>query len=161
MKKILFLCSIFWFQTFFSQVSLSGNKLMKDGTSYRFSQYREVFQKQEAQNYFKKARTNKTAAELFAYTGGFGLGFGIARLLSGGNKKFTVNGQQQTVKMKGEGWGFVAAGAGLIGVGIPFVLAANKNAEKAISIENGGSAAFQPYLRLETSGGGLALSYNF
>jgi hypothetical protein len=48
-----------------------------------------------------------------------------------------------------------------VGVGIPFALAANKNAKKAISIENGEPTAFQPYFKLESAGNGLALSYNF
>lgn len=161
MKKILFLGLMMSFQAVFSQVSMEKNKLVKDGVQYKFSKYEDVFQNAEARTHFQKARTNKTVGEIFAYTGGFGLGFGIARLLSGGEKTVYVNGAPHTTKMKGEGWGFVAAGAGLIGVGIPFALAADKNARKAIALENGESTTFQPYFKVETAGNGLALSYNF
>ncbi|MCW4451571.1 hypothetical protein OK344_05050 [Kaistella sp. BT6-1-3] len=51
-------------------------------------------------------------------------------------------------------------GVVLIGIGIPFAIAANKNAKKALEIENGGATAFKPYFRVETAGTGMALSYN-
>ncbi len=79
----------------------------------------------------------------------------------GGEKTYSVNGVKQTTKVKGEGWGFVAAGVGIIGIGIPFALATDKNTKKALEIENGGANAFQPYFKLESTGNGIALSYNF
>ena len=63
-------------------------------------------------------------------------------------------------KPKGS-WTIIGIGAGLIGIGIPFAIAADKNAKKAIAIENGEPTAFQPYFKLESAGNGLALSYNF
>ena len=144
-----------------AQVSIEKNKLVKDGVSYKFSKYENVFENAAAKDLFKKARTNKSVAEVFAYTGGFSLGFGIARLLSGGTKTYYVNDVKQSYKTKGEGWGFVAAGAGLIGIGIPFALAADKNAKKALQTENGDTTAFNPYFKLQTTGNGLAVTYHF
>lgn len=149
------------FQSIFSQVSMEKNKLVKDGVKYKFSKYEEVFQNNEAKDYFKKARTNNTVGSIFAYTGGFGLGFGLATLISGKENKISANGMTYTKEAKKGGWGFLAAGVGLIGIGIPFAIAADKNAKKAIEIENGEPTAFQPYFKLENSGTGLALSYNF
>lgn len=163
MKKILFLGLALSFQSAFSQVSMSGNKLIKDGISFKSSKYEEVLDNKDAQNYFKKARTNKTVGEIFAYTGGFTLGFGIAKALQGTNKTITVNGSPQTVKVekeKGAGT-LIGIGIGLVGIGIPFAIAANKNAKKAIAVENGESTAFLPYFKVETAGNGLALSYHF
>ncbi len=163
MKKFLLLLFAISFQTAFSQVSLDKNKLVKDGVKYKFSKFEEVFQNNEARDYFKKTRTNKTVSEAFTYVGGFGLGFGLAQALQSEDKKITVNGSTQTVKVekaKG-GWAIVGIGAGLIGIGIPFALAANKNAKRAIAIENGEPVAFQPYFKLDSAGNGLALSYNF
>lgn len=161
MKKSILILTIILGQLSFAQVSLDKNRLMKDGVKYKFSEYKTVFSNPEAQKAFAKTRTNKTVGEVFAYTGGFSLGFGIGRLLAGGNKTVYVNGTKQTFKAKSEGWGFVAAGAGLIGIGIPFVLAANKNAKKAVAIENGETVSFQPYFKIESAGNGIAMSYNF
>ena len=161
MKKILLLGLLISFQTVFSQVSMEKNKLVKDGVKYKFSKYEEVFQNSEAKDYFKKARTNNTAATIFAYTGGFGLGFGLATLISGKENTIHANGTTYTKEAKKGGWGFLLGGVGLIGIGIPFALAADKNAKKAIELENGATTAFQPYFKLESAGNGLALSYNF
>jgi hypothetical protein len=160
MTKFLLLAAIVLSNLIFSQVTFEKNHLMKDGKSYKLSQYDEVFQNPEAKGFMKKARTNKTVSEIFAYSGGFGLGFGIARLLSGGDKVTYQNGQKVITKTKSEGWGIVAAGVGLIGIGIPFAIGAKKNSEKALQIENTGTTAFQPYFKVE-AGNGFALSYNF
>lgn len=161
MKKLtiffLFLC----FNSAFSQISIEKNKLVKDGTKYKFSQYEQVFQNSEAREYFKKARSNKTAGEIFAYTGGFSLGFGLVTLISGKKNTVYSNGVAYTKEAKKGGWGFLGAGVGLIGIGIPFALAAEKNAKKSLQIENGESTAFQPYFKIESAGNCLALSYNF
>lgn len=161
MKKIIFFGLAFCFQSIFSQVSVGKNRLVKDGTKYRFSQYEQVFQNTEARDYFKKVRSNKTAAEIFAYTGGFSLGFGLATLISGKENTIYANGTAYKKEAKKGGWGFLAAGVGLIGVGIPFAIAAKKNTDQAIQLENGEPTAFQPYFKLESAGNGMALSYHF
>src|SRR5690606_36991827 len=138
MKKILLFTVLCLFQISFSQVSLDKNKLVKEGVKYKFSQYEEVLHNIEARDYFKKARANKTVGEAFTYLGGFGLGFGLAQALQSEEKKINVKGTQT---VKGErakgGWGIVGIGAGLVGVGIPFALAANKHAKRSMAIENG------------------------
>lgn len=162
MKKILLLSSLICFQTAFSQVTMTGNKLEKDGQTYKMSQYNDVFKNPEAASHFKKARTNSTVGNVFAGIGGGVLGFGLARALSGGETKVNINGQTQVVKQdKSTAWTAVGIGAGIVAIGIPFAFAANKNAKKALEIENGGATAFQPYFKLETAGNGMALSYNF
>ena len=81
MKKLLFLSMTFCFQNAYTQVAMSGNKLMKDGQTYKISKYNEVFKNTEALSYFKKARTNNTVGTIFAGVGGGVLGVGIARAL--------------------------------------------------------------------------------
>ena len=159
MKKLIFLFTIFIFNFSFSQVTISGNKLIKDGKSYKFSKYQEVLTNSEAQVLFKRSRTNRTISNVFAGFGGGFMGFGLARALSGGDKTVIINGQ--TVTQKSKGWELVGIGAGLVGIGIPFALAAKKNTQKALELENGTGTAFQPYFKIETAGTGLALSYNF
>ena len=162
MKKLVFFSLTLCCQSIFSQVSMSGNKLMKDGETYKVSQYNEVFKNPEALVYFKKARTNNTVGTIFAGVGGGVMGVGLARALSGGKTTVIINGQTQTIKQDNSaGWTAVGIGAGIVGIGIPFALAAKKNADKAIQLENGESTAFQPYFRLESAGTALALSYNF
>lgn len=161
MKKILLLGFLISFQSVFSQVSMGKNRLIKDGTKYKLSQYEQVFQNAEARDYFKKVRSNKTAAEICAYTGGFSLGFGLATLISGKENTIYANGTAYKKEAKKGGLGFLAAGVGLISIGIPFALAADKNIKKAIQLENGEAIAFQPYFKVESAGNGLAFSYNF
>lgn len=162
MKKLLFLSMAFCFKNAYTQVAMSGNKLMKDGQTYKISKYNEVFKNTEALSYFKKARTNNTVGTIFAGVGGGVIGVGLARALSGGKTTVTINGQPQVIKQDNStAWTAVGIGAGIVGIGIPFALAAKKNADKAIQLENGASTAFQPYFKLETAGNGLALSYNF
>ncbi len=146
----------------FGQVSFEKNKLYKDGQEFKAKEYKQVFTNEEAKALFKKARTNNTVGSVFGFAGGASMGFGIARLLSGNKATVTTNSGQQNVKTdNSNGWVLVGIGAGIIGVGIPFALSANKNAEKAIALENNEAIGFRPHFRIQTNGAGFALSYNF
>lgn len=137
MKKILLFSSLISFHAVFSQVTMSGNKLLKNGQTYKMSQYQDVFKNPEAASYFKKARTNSTVGSIFAYTGGFSLGFGLSAVLFGPKKQvYGSYGSQYEVKAdKSVAWLVTGIGAGLIGIGIPFALAADKNAKKAMKLK--------------------------
>lgn len=163
MNKFLLFFAIMIAQSAFSQVTMSGNKLVKDGQTYKMSQYQDVFKNPEAVSYLKKARTNSTVGSIFAYTGGFSLGFGLSAVLFGPKKQVygSYGSQYETKADKSVAWLVTGIGAGLIGIGIPFAVASNKNAQKALQLENGESTAFQPHFKLETAGNGMALSYNF
>ena len=145
----------------FSQVSMEGSNLVKDGQAYKLKDYEEVFQNEEARTYFSKAKTNSTVSQAFALIGGAAIGVGVTRAIMGPGKSFdqygNLIGKNEKPKFT---WGLAGIGLGVVGIGIPFALAAKKNADKAILIENG-ETAFQPYFKLETAGNGLALSYNF
>ena len=161
MTKFLLLSVIFISNFAFSQVTIEKNHLLKEGKSYKLSQYDEVFQNPEAKSYVKKARTNNTIGQIFAGVGGATMGFGLARALSGGKTTLTTNNGPQTFKPDNSGaWAAVGIGAGIIGIGIPFVLSANKNLKKALDTENG-TAQNTAYFKFETAGNGFALSYNF
>ena len=163
MKKILFLGLIFCFQSIFSQVSMSGNKLVKDGQSYKFSQYEQVFSKTEASDYFKKGRSNKTAGDVVSSIGGFGMGLSLGLIISS-PKDQNVNTPNGPVNAKTDNsarWAVLGVSAGIALASIPFYLGAKKNFDKAIQTENGESTAFQPFFKLESGGSNIALSYNF
>ena len=83
MKKILLLSAVISFQTAFSQVSMTGNKLEKNGQTYKMSKSNDVFSNPEAQKAFKKARTNNTVGQIFAISAGSLIGIGIIPALSG------------------------------------------------------------------------------
>ncbi len=159
LNKFLLFFAIFIAQCVSAQVTISGNRLVKDGQEYKFSKYKEVFTNPEAKTAFSKARTNSTVGQIFAYAGGFGIGFGLIPALQG-NKTETRSGVVYK-NDAGSAWTVVGIGAGLVAIGIPFAIASNKNAQKALTLENGGETAFQPYFKLETAGNGMALSYNF
>lgn len=150
-------------QTVYSQVSLSGNKFLKDGNTYKISQYDEVFQKSESLELLKKARTNSTLGTIFAATGGALIGVSLPMVLK---KKITnqINGPYGPMYYQTQipsGYGFLIGGIVLVGVGIPLVISSKKNTKKAIQLENGETTAFQPYFKVETAGNAFALSYNF
>lgn len=142
---------------------MEKNKLVKDGVKYKFSQYEKAFQNNDAKNYFSKARTNSTVGTIFAFTGGALIGVSLPMVLK---KKQTsqINGPYGPMYYQTDGpygWGYLLGGVAFAGISIPFALAANKNAKKAIQLENGESMTFQPYFKLESVGNGMALSYNF
>lgn len=163
MNKILLLSAAVCFQSLFSQVTMEKNKLVKDGQTYKMSQYSEVFKNDAALAAFKKSRTNSTVSQIFAFAGGGLVGASIPMLL---RKKET-----QTVYYPGGGYtlqtagphgvGYLISGVVLIGAAIPFAVAGDRKAKKAIALENGEGTAFQPYFKLESAGNGLAFSYNF
>ena len=164
MQKILLLSLLVCFQSVFSQVSMEKNKLTKEGQVYKMSQYKEVFKNQEAINSFKHARTNKTLANIFAFTGGFGIGFSITQIIATPNEvtRQSPYGGTFTSKNNKSGlWTVLAIGSGLAVVSVPIFIASKKSAQKAMKLENGEPKAFQPYLKVETAGNGLALSYHF
>ncbi|NML55932.1 hypothetical protein [Chryseobacterium cheonjiense] len=163
MKKTILVSLVAMSQLAFSQVSLSKNKLVKDGQAYKASQYKEVFQNEQALIYYKKYRTNSTVSQIFGAIGGGCMGYGLIKVLDGGEKLVSVDqyGVARTEKTKNEGWSMVGIGAGLVAIAIPFAISSKKNLNKAIDTENGKGTAFRPYFKLENAGAGMALSYNF
>jgi hypothetical protein len=128
-KLIFFLQSSF---LIFFLLTISGNKLIKDGKSYKFSKY-QVLTNSEAV-LFKRSRTNRTISNVFAI-----LGYGLARIVSTPSEyKATFYGTTTTVKNdKGAYWACAGVGAVLVGIGIPFAVSAKNNAENAVALENG------------------------
>ncbi|EKB61018.1 hypothetical protein [Bergeyella zoohelcum] len=163
MKKIIITTlAILVSQMGFAQVSLDGNKLLKDGQSYKFKEYEQVFNNAEAKVYFKKARTNKTVGDIISFTGGFGLGLGLAGVLFTPQYSTEKISGQKFKNDKGGYWTMLGIGAGLVGVSIPFYVGYGKNASKAVAIENGTEpVSFKPYFKVESNGSNIALSYNF
>lgn len=162
MTKFFLIISVFMLNLSFSQVSMQGDKLVKDGETYKMRDYKEVFQNPEAREYFAKAKSNSTVSQAFALIGGAAIGVGVTRAIMGPGKSYDSNGNVVAKNERAKyTWGLAGIGLGVVGIGIPFALAASKNAKKAIEIENGETASFQPYFKLETAGSGLALSYNF
>lgn len=163
MKKLLLLTILLFAQSLFSQVSMQGKKLLKDGQTYKSSKYREVFSNPVAADYFKKGRANKTAAEIFSYFGGFGMGFSLGQIIASpkGSIIYTPYGNFNTKTDNSARWTVFAVSAGVTLVSLPFYLGMKKNFDKAIATENEGTSAFQPYFKVENSGNGVALSYNF
>lgn len=165
MKKIILLTTALLSQQYFSQVTFNGTKFEKNGTTYKLSKYNEVFKNQEAIDFVKKGRGNKTVGDIFAFTGGFGIGFGLVGALISPSESKVNMGYMGTYAYKNDKsgyWTILGVGAGLALVSIPFYSGANKNFKKAVVAENGEtSTAFKPYFNVESAGSGVAMSYNF
>ena len=74
----------------------------------------------EAYEYMKKARANNTAAQIFAFTGGYLIGMPIGQAIAGSDAN----------------WALAGVGAGVILVGLPFLSVFKKNASMAIDLYN-------------------------
>lgn len=133
------------------------NFFIKDGEGYKLNQYKQVFTNQEAIDHIKRARTNKTFAEIITYTGSFGIGFGVGMALSkqedGYGNKVTSN--------RNTGWAIAGIGAGVALTSIPLWMGYSKNIKKAIDVENGESEIQTSQLRLNVNGDGFGLAYQF
>src|SRR5690554_2654044 len=127
------------------------NFFIKDGEGYKLNQYKQVFTNQEAIDHIKRARTNKTFAEIITYTGSFGIGFGVGMALSkqedGYGNKVTSN--------RNTGWAIAGIGAGVALTSIPLWMGYSKNIKKAIDVENGESEIQTSQLRLNVNGDGF------
>lgn len=131
------------------------NFFIKDGEGFKLNQYKDIFTNQEAIDRIRRARTNKTFAEIITYTGSFGIGFGIGMALS-------VNSENQfSKKDKETGWTIAGIGAGLTLTSIPLWMGYSKNIQKAIELENGTSESPTAQLKLNVNGNGFGLAYQF
>lgn len=173
MKNTLLLFLIFAFSGAFAQNSSDKITLLtkgkypyeKNGELYKLKDYKTIFTSEEAKAFGKKAKTNYTTAQVMAFVGGASVGASIPMLL---RKKTTITistpfGPPIELKAGGPyGYGYTIIGVGIIAAALPLVSAAKKNAQKAVNLENGTTeTAFKPQFKLETTGNGLALSYNF
>ena len=125
MKKFTLVLACLAIQLSYSQVSIHKNRLIKNETEYKFSKYEEVLSNSEAKAYFKKARTNKTAADIFAFAGGFGIGFGLVQAITGGSSEYTDLAKKHSRK---QGWTIAGIGAGVSLISIPLMISSKKNA---------------------------------
>ncbi|KFF73925.1 hypothetical protein HX13_15335 [Chryseobacterium sp. P1-3] len=163
-RKIISLLLLMGFQLHFSQDTLKSvnNKVIfqeiykkpfeKAGKQYKLKDYRQVITKEEALAYVRRARTNKTIGEVFAFSGGFCMGYGLFQALAGSKYPGDNN--------KSRGWTMVGIGAGIVGIGLPFALSVNKNLIKAVDIENG-TPPHTGQLNMNIGTNGIGLSYNF
>lgn len=74
----------------------------------------------EAYEAMKVAKTNYDVGAVFGFAGGFLVGWPLGTAIAGGEPN----------------WALAGIGAGLVGVSIPFTVAYNKHAKKAVSIYN-------------------------
>jgi hypothetical protein len=70
----------------------------------------------------KKANSNSMGASIFAYTGGFCIGYPLGQLLAGGKPA----------------WGMAGVGVALVLIALPFANTANEHSANAIRIYNSG-----------------------
>jgi len=127
----------------------------KDGEGYKLNQYKEVFTNQEAIDRIKRARTNKTFAEIITYTGSFTLGFGLGMVI-GVKDDYPFAKHDRQV-----GWTVAGVGAGVMLTSIPLWNGYSKNIKKAVDLENGEAETSVSQMRLNINGNGFGLAYQF
>ncbi len=127
-----------------------GPVFYQHGSALRMNQLVEITKSNpEAYTYMKKAKSNYNAGSVFAFTGGFLLGFGLGPVFRGEDPS----------------WGLMAAGGGLIGVSVSLTSTANKHAKKAVGIFNDGLKELPKNPQIELSFGlasnGIGLKLRF
>jgi hypothetical protein len=101
--------------------AMSGLKFYQNGKRINLEKIAQLSShKLEAFNYIQKAKTNNVFAFIFAFAGGFVIGWEFGGTLNG-----------KTVD-----WGVVGAGIGSIGLSVPFSMAGVRNAKKGIAVFN-------------------------
>lgn len=138
---------------------------IKGNQTFKYSEYKKVFNNPEALRYAKQARSKSTLGKIFGFTGGALMGAGLVKALQ---KDETVNtnlgdGRVFSVTYKNNygGWALVGIGAGVTIVGIVINSGTKKNLIKAVDIENGSKKEHQAYYKVGFTGNGAYLSYNF
>ena len=170
MKRILFtlILSVIPFISYaqdFDSLKLGKSSrefFIKGDQKFKFSEYKKVFTNDEALKYMKKSNSNSTIAQIFGGIGGGLIGFGLVKEITK-NKKTYSNGVVIERKESG-GWGLIGIGLGAIGIGIPFALSSSKNLKKAVETQNSANSnksSKTTSYRLDISGSGVGLSYNF
>lgn len=134
------------------------NFFIKDGQGYKLNQYKQAFTNQEAIDHIKRARINKTFAEIITYTGSFCLGFGIGMVLSVKDNDLS---EEQAKGDRITGWTIAGIGAGVALTSIPLWVWYSKNIRKGIEVENGANENSVSQLKLNVNGNGVGMAYQF
>ena len=170
MKKILILTLFIGYASTQAQykIEIKNNKLVRNQMEYKWSQAKVIMKNEEALNYVSKAKSNRTMGNIIASIGGFGIGYGLARVIAEPKEREVAlygpyYSSYATVKTDvSKYWQVAGISAAISLISIPFYVGAKKNIEKAAKIENGENfAEFKPYFDVKSTGMGLAMSYNF
>ncbi len=101
--------------------SFGGNVYLYNGQILKFQQLKKMVKScPEAKKTMNKAILHYNVAMVFAYTGGFFVGFPVGQMMSGGDVNYE----------------FFAVGAGFIAIGMPFWYRYNKKSLEAVKIYN-------------------------
>lgn len=165
MKKSILILTVILSQFHFAQVSFDGKKFLKDGQSYKSKNYKQVFSDPVAQDYVKKARTNRVFGDVLGGIGGFGMGLSLGLIVSTPKERtYNLGYGYGSITQKTDNsarWTVFGISTGIALISIPFYVSAKKNIDKAVKTENGEATAFKPYFKLGSEGDRLAMSYNF
>ena len=104
----------------------------------------------QAFDLIKKAQSNNTLASIIGFAGGGLIGWPIGTAIGGGDANWTLAG----------------IGAGLVAIGIPISLSANKKAKQAVELYNSSLNStsfyeFKPEFKAIANRNGFGLSINF
>lgn len=148
-----------------SEVVLGPNSrelFIKNGSTFKLNEYKQVFENPLAQKKIRKARTNKTFGTIISVIGGFGIGYGAGMFignLSNGNSnnpwdKINAKSNRET------GLIYMAMGLGVTATSIPLWIGYNKNLKKAIDLENE-TTTYSNTLNFNVNENGFGLAYKF
>lgn len=132
-------------------IVVSGNNKVftQNGKILNFNEIKSIVSiNDEASKYISKASGNATISYIFAYAGGFCIGWPIGTLIGGGKPN----------------WGLAAIGGGCILIALPIATAADKNVIKAVNIYNSNlntqsTGNIKLNFGLTSSGVGLTLKF--
>lgn len=131
-------------------LSFGNGEFFQNGMRIKMADAIRITQvNEEANELVRKARTNKVVGDIMGYSGSFAIGWGIGGAIAGAPIE----------------WGWIGAGAGLIGLDLLFQNSFSKKAQLATEVFN----ANMPYGSMKTpvelaigvqkNGFGLALNF--
>lgn len=130
---------------------LDAPEFYQNGQKYKMRELVMIMRfNNKAADHMKKARTNYTFSQIFAFTGAGLVGYPIGTSLGGGDPQ----------------WGIAIAGAGIMALSVPFLVATNKNSSKAVELYNDGlvkkeNTAFIQTVNFTFTGNGFSLALQF
>ena len=130
------------------QKKFGGYQFYQDNKLLNLPQLVNIMQSNpESSVEIKKAKSSNTWASVFAFAGGFMVGWPIGTAIGGGDPE----------------WALAGVGAGLIAISIPFSSKAKKHSKTAVDSYNSRLNVNSSYYNLELkySGNGVGLVLNF
>jgi hypothetical protein len=156
MKKVIFTLAIIFVTMFQVHSQIQNDTLSINNNQFELNgkviMYNQVFAlmngNPEALSAMQRIKSNNFASSIFAYSGGFLIGYPLGQAIGGGKPQ----------------WELAGIGAGLVLLAIPFSVAAHNNARIAVRLYNAKviqTASVRTKIDIGLTNNGLGIRFSF